>query len=217
MRYSYSALSRYTGCARRYQYERVLKLAPPQQTENPAAVRGTLIHEMAEHYILGKTQTLPTELKKFERVLANMKVTGCTPEAHLALTANLAPCDKDAPEARYHGIIDTVEFVPPAKTIILGDWKTGEVRDYSSQLSYYAMLSIPNYPDYDFFKARVRYVDKGKAEDYHTYSRDDLHSLAARWNAVIDRIENDKVFAPNPSTGCAFCPYSKKRGGPCKW
>lgn len=214
MKYSYSRISRYLGCPRRYQYERILKLVPANPPSTTAADRGTLLHSMAEQYIKNEVATLPTELIKFQRVLSNMQETGCIPEAKLAINDKMEPVEYDSPDVKFFGIIDTIEFQP--STLILGDWKSGQVRDYSPQLSFYGMLGGIHYKDHGTIKLRARFIDQGRTVEY-PFSRSDIELTFMKYSQHVEMIEKDLVFAPNPSAACAFCPYSKKRGGPCKW
>ena len=60
--WSFSALKTFEECAYRAYLSRVQKIPEPT---NPAASRGSKIHEQAEAYVKGELGEMPQELKKF--------------------------------------------------------------------------------------------------------------------------------------------------------
>jgi len=200
---SYSRIKCYTQCPAKYKYKYKLKLAGGA-TDVVASSRGTLLHSAAEEFILGLSTELPVELQKWEKVLTKLRDEGCQSEVKIEI-----------PEHDIHGTLDTLQVQDT--TAEVGDWKSGQVRDYSSQLKFYAMLVFYAKPQVNTVSTRVRYIDKGKSVPGPTYSRKELPAIHAEFKAMIDRMNKDPVCAPNPSSLCAFCPYSKKASGICKW
>lgn len=201
--HSYSALKLYMQCPARHKYQRILKL-PGAEVNRTAADRGSLLHQAAEHYILKKTDDLPSELLKWEKVLNKLREDGTIPEMVIEL-----------PEHNLKGILDTVNITGSIAEV--ADWKSGSERDYSMQLRFYAMLLMLAKPEISEVRTRVRYLDKGKSVIGTTYTRKALSAIKQEFDAMLQRMETDPVRAPNPSSLCAFCPYKKPTGGPCKW
>jgi len=44
-----------------------------------------------------------------------------------------------------------------------------------------------------------------------------LPGLQAWVTEKVMKIENDDIFAPNPSYACRWCHFRKNNGGPCQW
>jgi hypothetical protein len=49
-------------------------------------------------------------------------------------------------------------------------------------------------------------------------TRKSLPVLQKKWEARVQPMLNDEVFAPRPGEPhCGWCDYSKAKGGPCKY
>lgn len=214
MAISYSKLKLYNQCPRRHSYKYIHKLPEPETTNRTAADRGTLLHEAAEAYIKGETNDLPFELMKWEQVLLKLREDKVLTEVTLLLDADWQPT-KDPDKAYIKAIIDTLQL--GAFEAEVSDWKTGSPRDYSGQLEFYSAVVLATYQNIPQVRTRIRYIDKRKSEPGATHYRKDLPTLRKKIESSISRMEDDKIRAPNPSHLCAFCPYSKRVGGPCKW
>jgi len=212
---SYSKVSLFTLCASRYRYKYILKL--PDQGSGDAANRGSMLHELLEKYLLQETKTLPAELIKWEKILDKMISDDVKTEVQLAVDINLEPCDFDSPDAYFRGIIDTLETRDEGRFMEVGDWKSGKLRDYSSQLKFYVLLIFLCYPKVQRVGTRIRYIDAYKSIPGAMYQRSDMPAILEHFKAISNRMMTSKVFSPNPSSLCKYCPYNKNAGGPCKW
>lgn len=213
--YSYSNLAQYSACAARHNYERILKLKPLEDTQHPAAARGTSLHEICDKYTKGEITVLPSELSRFKPVLDKLVNVGALAEVKLAITRDLQPCDYDDPNAYFYGIIDTLELDGPQACV--GDWKSGKERDYSHQLRFYTLLVFISYPDVNLIHTRIRYIDLYKSVPGISYSRPHVSQIMAEFSYIVDRMLKDRIRAPTPSDICGWCPYNKQKLGICKW
>jgi hypothetical protein len=174
-----------------------------------------MLHSLLEKYLLQETTELPAELIKWKKVLDKMISDGVKTEIQLAVDSNLNPCDFDSEDVWLRAILDTLEIKGDFAEI--GDFKTGKVRDYSSQLKFYSLLVFLCYPEIQRIGTRIRFLDANKSVPGISYARRDIPSLLDHWIKIIDRMTQSKVYSPNPSSLCKYCPYNRNNGGPCKW
>lgn len=213
--YSYSHLALYEGCAYKHNLQRILKIQPPEAPDTTASDRGTFLHEACESYINKDIETLPHEIQQFKPVLDKLRAQGAKSEVKLACKIDMTPCEYEDPEAFFYGVIDTLEISVLIAQV--GDWKSGKRRDYSSQLSFYAMLTLINFPQLKTVMTRIRYLDLGLSEAGSEYTRRDLDTLFAKWKLTVERMTKDKIRSPTPGDHCRWCPYNAKKMGVCKW
>lgn len=216
---SFSALKLYNQCALKYRIERIMKMTPPADAVNAtAANRGSLLHEVLEGYILGTVDQLPIELLRFKSELDRLKLSSATtPELKVAVDADRNPVDFDSPDALFRGVIDVITLEPGRRRAHIRDWKSGKIRVYDDQLRFYAMLALCAYPDIDRVDTDIGFIDAGKLSKGPVVVRAELEPLWQYQLRLLDIIARDRVYAPNPSSLCAFCPWQKKKGGPCKF
>jgi len=212
MQLSYSSIATYKGCPARFKYSRIDRLPDPS---GPAAERGTRIHADAEAFFSeGSLPILSEELEPWRPVMQDLSSRGARPEVKFSLDKNLDPCEWEAGALR--GVIDLTWTEGDTAYVI--DWKTGRVRDYSDQLKMYSLALLASKPNLHDVKAHVVYIDHHpRTSTPIRMRRADLDEAKAKAKADIDRIETDKIFAPNPSPNCRWCAFRKDAGGPCRW
>ena len=213
--YSYSHLALYDGCAFKHNLQRILEVHPAEPQDTKAADRGTMLHEACEAYITGEVEIIPTEIAQFKPVLDKLRKSGAKCEVRLACTEDMQPCEYDDPDAFFYGVIDTLELGELVMQV--GDWKSGKKRDYSSQLSFYAMLVLINYPKVKTVMTRIRYLDLAVSTPGFEHGRRGLPALFDKWKLTVSRMVKDKIRSPTPGDHCKWCPYNAKKMGICKW
>jgi hypothetical protein len=100
------------------------------------------------------------------------------------------------------------------------DWKTGRVNEdgkYNDQLTLYCVAVLSAYPTPESVAASLIFVDAGLAVCGEIVKRKDLKKQQKAWAKRVKPMLLDTTFAPNPSNACRWCPYSKSKGGPCKF
>lgn len=216
--WSFSSLTSYETCPKRYQLTRVTKQVVEPQTE--ATTAGSRVHDFLERYALGSLiyDELPEDIKPMSRYVDKIwtyegkRIV----EQQLAVDRNLRPCDWDDPNAWCRGIIDI--GVVGENTAYLLDWKTGKVKDDHDQLRLFAVLAFAHYPWIE--KAVTGYIwlkfKKVTKASFTTADRGEI------WGEYIQRVkrlelsfDNDK-WVPRPSGLCKnWCPVGKKLCGYC--
>jgi hypothetical protein len=207
--WSYSSLTAYETCPKRYSLIRVYKKVKDEMGE--AAFWGDKVHKALESRVLTKTP-LPEGMQQWERIAAKFdKPKGrLFTETQMALTHNLQPCTWGAKDAWVRGIVDI--GVDAGKVVVALDWKTGKVKPEMDQLKLFAGLIMQAKPYVE--KVRTGYIwlayNKLTRE---TYTRDDLPSIwegfAARSNRLAEAYKTD-MWPPRPSGLCSkWCPVTK--------
>ena len=207
---SYSGLSTYTQCPRKYKFSRIDLLPDPA---GPAADRGKMIHAELEKAILNPGYIMLGELSYWQAVCSQLSDNACTPEIELAINAFYEPVAFSDPAAYIRGILDV--FVRKGDSALIGDWKTGRIRDYSQQIMFYQLMVLVCFPEINRVEGRIFFVDHQREQSYMSFSRNDLPVLKDHFADKIKLIHEDQHFLPTPSPLCNWCAYNKTKGGPC--
>ena len=79
-------------------------------------------------------------------------------------------------------------------------------------------MGLCAFPRVDEVRVGALYIDAGKLGAEATYDRVILPDLTSYLDRRIAKLENDNEYIPSPDNSvCRFCPYSFKKGGPCKF
>lgn len=213
--WSYSRYRDYEQCPLRAKFKHVDKLKEPGSA---AMDRGTDIHKMAEDYASGRLKKLPTELEKFKSEFIALKKQTPTCEQEWAFDNGWRRCDWFAREAWLRVKMDVaVEFKKSNSAMVI-DHKTGKFRPgtYSEQLELYGLAALIIFPDAEDVSCHLWFLDSGDEEKID-FVRADLPELKAMWLKRTKPMLNDKRFAPKPGNHCRWCPFSKSKGGQCKF
>ena len=207
--WSYSALTAFETCPKRYQITRVTKQIVEPQTE--ATRWGNKVHKALEQYAKGE-KPLPPDLEEYGRYVRKIQaIEGRrVVEQRVALTKDFRQTKWMAKDGWVRGIIDI--GVVGSETAYLLDWKTGKHRPDSDQLKLFAALAFAMYPWIDnvvtgFIWLKVEKFDKEK------FSREQLTDI---WNDFMPRLnrlaiayDGDK-WLPKPSGLCKnWCPVGR--------
>lgn len=97
------------------------------------------------------------------------------------------------------------------------DHKTGKKREgYGEQMSLYPVGGFLKFPHVKKIHTQLWFLDSGDVVE-QSYDVSELKVLKEGWNKKVEPMMNDTRFAPKPGNGCRWCPYSKSKGGPCKF
>ena len=204
--WSYSALTAFETCPKRFQLTRVTKQVVEKQTE--ATRWGNKVHKALELFARDRTP-LPPEMAEYERyVLKIQNYEGKrVVEERVALTKDFRPTTWMAKDVWVRGIIDI--GVVGSKTAYLLDWKTGKHRPDNDQLKLFAALAFAMYPWIEnvvtgFIWLKVEKFDK------EVFTRAQLPEI---WNEFMPRLSRvamaykDDKWLPKPSGLCKnWCP-----------
>jgi len=211
--WSFSRWTTYRDCAFRAKCKFILRLPEPP---SPSMERGNLIHKMAEDFTRGKIKKLPLELSKFSKEFQTLRRVKAVVEEQWAFTENWELCDWFSPAAWLRIKMD-VHYVVK-KLLRIRDHKTGKPKEsHLEQLSLYGLGGLLRYPKVEDVEAALLYLDVGGTPPTEVFSRSQLATLKKEWRQKVQPMLNDKRFLPKPSFACSWCPFSKAKGGPCKY
>jgi len=206
--WSYSALSDFESCPKKYWELRVKKRYPREDTE--ATIWGKEVHTAME-YRVKEGRALPSWGTKWENIaekLVSQKHKGAQvlTEEQLAISHDFQPTTWESSTAWARCILDVVVIDGPVCTSI--DWKTGKIKP-SKQLEMSAGIIFCHNPKVEVVKTAffwLKHNEVTRAE----YQRKDIPKI---WNEFLPRVkrlelayENDK-WLEKPSGLCSgYCP-----------
>lgn len=211
MAFSNSSIKTYEECPYKYKLTRI---EHRQEPTGPAAERGKMIHSEFENALVS-LNLVPAEHEYWLDYIAELVAKKTRSEVEFAVTRDWSMCGFKDSHAWLRGILDAVYF-DGARAHVL-DWKTGKERDYGDQLKLYATVILACHPEVNEVTTEVCYIDLQKRQPQPTYKRSQLAELKEWMSERMRKIENDSIFAPNPSFGCKWCHFRKDNGGPCQW
>lgn len=207
--WSYSALTAFETCPKRYQLTRVTKQVVEKQTE--ATLWGNKVHKALELFALGK-QPLPEEMQEYGRYVEKiLSYEGRrVVEERVALTKDFRPTTWMAKDVWVRGIIDI--GVVGSDTAYLLDWKTGKHRPDSDQLKLFAALAFAKYPWVSKVVTGFIFL-KPKKFEKEKFTRKQLPEI---WNDFMPRLSRlaiasvEDKWVPKPSGLCRnWCPVGR--------
>jgi RecB family exonuclease len=211
MRFSNSSIKAYEQCPFKYKLTRIDGLKEPT---GEAAERGKTIHTEFEFALMGIGK-INDERSYWNDYIEILKSHKARPELKVGITKNWLTCDFDDPDVWLRGVVDAIYETDNSVHIL--DWKTGKERDYADQLNLYAAVAFAIYPHIEKVSTEICYIDHNKHVNYGYVYRKQFEELKQWVTNRITKIENDDVYAPNPTYGCKWCHFRKSNGGPCQW
>lgn len=209
--WSYSYLTAFETCPRRFALTRIYKTVQEPQTE--ATINGNQVHKAIELHIKGE-QHLPEKYARYvPLVQAVMTAPGVKhAELKFGLTKQLTPTGFFAKDVWVRGVFDLLVVKPKSITIV--DWKTGKPKSDPDQLDLFAAVGLALHPRID--KARTAYAWLAHDRlDPQEFTRDDYERIWAGFRTRVQRLEQaitDEKFPPKPSGLCkAWCPVTKRQ------
>jgi len=203
--WSYSSLSLFQQCPKKYYHLRVAK--DHKEPETDALMYGKQLHEAAEFYI-GKDTPLPPQFAFIKGSLDLLKTLGeggeflC--EYRMGLTRDLKPCDFFAKDVWWRGVADLV-IIKGDKAYMV-DYKTGKSSRYADtkQLEILSLALFKHKPNIKLVKGgllflvasvfvKVDYEGSQQSEPWVKWLNETKQLEAA--------YEND-VWNPKPNFSC---------------
>lgn len=209
--WSYSYLTAYETCPRRFALTRIYKTVTEPQTE--ATISGNEVHKAIELHIKNE-QHLPDKYKRYVPIVDTVKRSPGVKHAEyrFGLTKQLRPTGFFAKDVWVRGVFD-VMVVQPKKLVLL-DWKTGTPRSDIDQLDLFAGVGFSLFQHVESVKAAYVWLAHGRV-DPTEYSRDNVADLWKGFRARVERLESavaDEQFPPKPSGLCkSWCPVNKRQ------
>ena len=206
--WSYSSLSLYQQCPKKYYHLKVAKDIKEELGE--AITFGNEIHKIAEEYV-AKDKPIPEKYKGIEPALKALKdMEGeklC--ENKLGLTVDFEPCGFFDKKVWWRGVADII--ILQGDTILTVDYKTGKKSQYADlkQLEILALALFKHYPQVKRVKAGLLFLF---ADDFikTVYSADSQSTLWTDWVSDVGQLEtsvHNNVWNAKPNFTCrGWCP-----------
>lgn len=210
--WSYSRLSAYELCPRKYAAEQIERSVA--QAEGTAQAYGKEVHSAFDKRCRQGIE-LPLDLQHHEpAVIALLKFPGkIVTEQRIALNRNFAPTGFFDDDVWFRAIIDLMIYNP--KVALIVDWKTGRIQPDFSQLDLMAAAVKGLVPTLEKIRG-LFYWTKGRKNTRKDYTPDSLKEV---WRQVLPRVNRyqkahvNNDFPPRPCflckrhcavTGCNF-------------
>ena len=207
--WSYSSLTSFETCAKRYFHLKVAK--DVVDTPHESATWGSTVHKHLEDRVKLGT-SLPESLQGYERLVAPIISRQGTKlvEQQFAITADLSPTTWMGSDTWCRGIVDV--GVLSGSSAVLLDWKTGRRKPDSDQLKLFAGLAFAHYPEVNTVHTGFVWL-KERAIDKQKFTREDVPVI---WQTFVPRVRRlerayeQLNFPPKPSGLCSrWCPVPK--------
>lgn len=211
MPWSYSSLTAFETCPKRYYLTKVAKTVKEPQTE--ATIHGNAVHKALEISVRDRTP-LPEKYSTYTPLVNTVLQSPGAKHTELkfGLTRNLTPTGFFASDVWCRGVLD-LQVVKPDYVVVL-DWKTGKPKPDADQLQLFAGAAFSLHPTVNKVKTGYAWLAYGKL-DTETFTRDDVKSIWAEFIPRVQRMDeaakrND--YPPRPSGLCrSWCPVSKQQ------
>lgn len=209
--WSYSSLSAFETCPKRYYLTKVSKQVKEPQTE--ATMWGNQVHKALE-YRLVKREPLPASMAMFEPIAAKVakRAEGAKLEAEqkMALTKSFAPTSWFSKDVWVRGITDFT--ITKGDKVFIGDWKTGKPTPESAQLKLTAAMTMHQKPYVNTVINAFVWLKTGEIT-HEVFTREDIPAIwqefSPRVQRLDDAMESDK-WPARPSGLCRkWCPVGK--------
>jgi hypothetical protein len=207
--WSYSALTAFETCPRRYYLTKVAKKVVEPQTE--ATIWGNTVHKALE-LRLTQRKPLPTGMDQWEPLVESIVGKGGKVEAEqkMGLDKRFMPTGFFSKDVWVRGITD-VTVVKNDKAFI-GDWKTGKPTPESSQLMLTAAMVMAHKPYVQKVVNAFIWLKTGGVTT-QVFTRADIPTIWQEFMPRIQRLEiaySENKFPPKPSGLCRkWCPVGK--------
>lgn len=215
---SYSRMSDYLQCPLKFKSKYIDK-DYPDDSDNPAFVKGNAIHKQVENYIiwLGSTEKgSPPEMGQYTKDFTSLLHTlhsqsggKLYPEKQLATNQSWEHTTWFAkPDVvKWRAIIDFMAFMSP-NHLLLGDVKSGKVQPYQdgplTQLRLSASMCFSLYPKIETITSAYFFVEH-KVTDKAVFHRESLPEMVRDFDAIHEKINTDKEFAYQKNQYCKWC------------
>lgn len=204
--WSYSALTAFETCPKRYYLTKVAKKITEPPTD--ATIWGNKVHGCLEARLRNGTP-LPDYLKPYETLVKKIAAREgkCIVEERMTLDRNLRPTTWQAGNAWCRGIID-VGVVGSDRATLL-DWKTGKRKPESDQLKLFAGFAFAHYPWINTVNTGFIWLKENKV-DKETFTREQVGHIWTEFIPRVKRMElaySENKWPAKPSGLCrSWCP-----------
>lgn len=207
--WSYSSLSAYEQCPRRFALTRIKKLVKEPQTE--ATTHGQEVHRALERAVAG-THGLPEKYAKYQPIVERLRRTPGKKllEYRFGLTAGLKPVEFFDSAVWCRGVLD-VGIVRQDEGIIL-DHKTGKRKVDTDQLRLFSLAGFSIWPHVSRVKTGYLWLLPDTL-DSEVFERSQATEIAQEFAIRVQRMvhsEKTDEWPARPSGLCKqWCPVGR--------
>jgi hypothetical protein len=217
--WSYARYRDWKKCAKFFYFKHVMKLKEPS---SKAMERGSEIDKLASVFTMGKaTDPCPPELAKFETEFrAVQKIPSRATQTEWAWNQQWHPVDWFAPDCWFRAKTDITWLDVKSNRANVVDVKTGKVSEaYGDQMEVYDLAGLLSYPKARDVVSDLWFLDHGviMPQETKVTPMADLPKLKKKWEKNVAPMFADQAFKENPGNACTYCPFSKSKGGQCKY
>lgn len=210
----FSKLDVFRQCKAKFKYQFMDKRKGDDSS--PALERGNLIHKNIEEYLNGWTQELHPDVLDWKDAFDAVKAKDYKGEQALGISKDWILLPDWFDKRTWIRVKMDTYYVENGKIVVI-DYKTGKYRIPSTeQVELYAIAGLSIAPEIKEAIAEMWFLDAGETYT-RTYTKDELLALRTKYIQEFDKIHNHETWEPEPSSACRYCPYSKTKGGPCKY
>lgn len=231
--WSFSALKIFEQCPYRTYIKTVKGVKEPSSA---AGDRGSRIHDLAEQYVDGTLDKLPTELSKFSSefeelrelyAIKGLRTSVVELEGEWGFTSDWQATKWIGKDVWARIKLDALVHDSETAGRVI-DYKTG--KKFGNEISHsqqgllYAIGTFFRYPDMQFVQTEFWYLDQKRDSNnpmVKTYTREEAMLFAPGWHKRGVIMTTETAFDPNPSThNCRWCPHKEAPEGEqpqCKW
>lgn len=212
---SFSRLSDYEACPLKFKLKYITKEFP-DDSGNPAFVKGNEIHKQLENYINflkgGTEPKLNTHTQNAAPMLAKLHKAcdgNIFAEKQIATNQEWDKCDWfDKPHiVKFRAIIDCLVFLDN-ETLLIIDFKSGKIREYedgpTTQLKLTAAMLFSLYPKINKITSSYLFVEHKKTVKVD-FQRDQLDELKSNFNDAHTIVNQDADFDYKKNQYCHWC------------
>lgn len=203
--WSYSSLSAFETCPRRFWLTRIAKRVTEKQTE--ATLWGNEVHKALE-LAVGGQQALAPRFTQYQPIVDRLRAAHGTKhlERKFGVTNTFAPTGFFDKNVWFRGVID-VQIVRP-KVAFAVDYKTGKVKTDGDQLKLFAAATFCMHPHLEEVHTQYIWLAHDKATG-KKFTREDAPLIWQEFQPRVARMQaaQDKDrWLPSPSGLCRWCP-----------
>jgi CRISPR/Cas system-associated exonuclease Cas4 (RecB family) len=204
--WSYSALSEYTKCPKKYYEIRVAQNYTVIPSEK--MIYGTEVHKALEDYVKSNV-ALAKNYERFKPVVDELIAIKGTKHAEfeMALGHDKTPCAFDDPTRWVRGIVDLL--IVDGDYAFIVDYKTGSNRyPDPKQLRLMSLMTFAHFPQVNKIKAGLLFVMHNTFIT-EEYKREDIEKSWGKFEGPLSRLDKafeTNVWPCNPTPLCGYCP-----------
>ena len=211
--WGFSKLDVFRTCKAKFKYQFIEKLP---SDGSPAMERGQKMHENIEAYLNGWETTLIPENEGWKDALDALKQRDFKAEQALGFDSSWQLLPDWFGKSTWLRVKMDASYKENNKGKAI-DFKSGKYRIPSTeQIELYAIGLHAANPELEEVSTEFWFLDTGETYE-RTYTSSELLALRKKYEGYTVPMYAEETWPPEPSRECRWCPYSRTKGGKCKF